>query len=310
VVLTEVLVLVGVDVGGTKTHVLATDDEGTLLDRVVPTASWRRGGLLADDGNVPRLLTLFSALPGSADASLVVGAHGLDSERQVADFAAALRPARPGPSLGVNDVELLVPAAGFEAGLAMVVGTGSKVVGHDAVGRVVAAGGFGFLLSDWGSAPALAFAAARAVLDAHDAGAEPDELAHALMAQVGASDLLGVAEAFSYDVDIHAWAARAPLLFDAASAGSALADAVIAEAADRLALAVAHVLRRGALGADVVCAGGVITAQARMFDAVSAAVARRTPGVRTHLLDVPPARGALVLARALGSPSSAPVHAI
>jgi glucosamine kinase len=303
-------VLLGVDVGGTKTHVLAADDETIVLDRVVPTASWRRGGLLDDDGNVPRLLDLFSAFPGSPDASLVVGAHGLDSDRQVTDFAAALGNARPGPSLGVNDVELLVPAAGFGTGLAMVVGTGSKVVGHDAAGRVIAAGGFGFLLSDWGSAPALAFAAAKAVLDAHDAGAEPDELAQALMTQVGASDLLGVAEAFSYDVDIHAWGARAPLLFDAASAGSTLADAVIAEAADRLALGVTHVLRRGALGADVVCAGGVITAQPRMFHAVGAALGRRAPGVRAHLLDVPPARGALVLARALGSSSSTPVPAI
>jgi len=303
-------VLVGVDVGGTKTHVIAADDQTTVLDQVVPTASWRRDGLLGDDGNVPRLLELFSALPGATGASLVVGAHGLDSDRQVADFAAALRHARPGPSIAVNDVELLVPAAGFDDGVAMVVGTGSKVVGHDPSGRVVAAGGYGFLLSDWGSAPALAFAAAKAVLDADDAGAEPDELAHALMAQVGASDLLGVAEAFSYDVDIHAWGARAPLLFDAASAGSALANAVIDEAADLLARGVAHVLRRGAVGADVVCAGGVITAQPRMFAAVDAALGRRTPGVRAHLLDVPPARGALVLARALGSTSSTPVPAI
>ena len=302
--------LVGIDVGGTKTHVLATDDGATVLDQVVQTASWRRGGLLADEGNVPRLLDLFSALPDPATAALVVGAHGIDSDRQLADFAAALRRARPGPSLAVNDVELLVPAAGFDAGVAMVVGTGSKVVGHDPTGRVVAAGGYGFLLSDWGSAPALAFAAAKAVLAADDAGAEPDALAHALMADVGATDLLGVAEAFSYDVDIHAWGARAPLLFDAASAGSALADAVIDEAADLLALGVSHVLRRGAVGTDVVCAGGVITAQPRMFSAVSAAVRRRTPGVRTHLLDVPPARGALVLARALGSTSSTPVPAI
>jgi N-acetylglucosamine kinase-like BadF-type ATPase len=305
-----VLVLVGVDVGGTKTHVLAADDQTIVLDHVVPTASWRRGGLLSDEGNVPRLLALFSALPDPAGASLVVGAHGLDSDRQVSDFAAELRRHHPGPSLGVNDVELLVPAAGFGAGVAMVVGTGSKVVGHDERGHVVAAGGFGFLLSDWGSAPALSFAAAKAVLAAHDAGAEPDELAHALMTDVGASDLLGVAEAFSYDVDIHTWGARAPLLFDAASAGSALADAVIDEAADLLALGVAHVLRRGAVGADVVCAGGVITAQPRMFAAVGAALGRRAPGVRAHLLDVAPVRGALALARTLASPSSTAVPAI
>lgn len=299
--------LVGIDLGGTKTHVLAADDETILLDRVVPTAWWRRDGLLGDDGNVARLLELFATLPDAAGIALVVGAHGLDSDRQVADFSAALHQARPGPSLAINDVELLVPAAGFDYGVAMVVGTGSKVVGHDSSGRVVAAGGYGFLLSDWGSAPALAFAAAKAVLDADDAGAEPDELAHALMTQVGAPDLLGVAEAFSYDVDIHAWGARAPLLFEAASAGSALANAVIDEAADLLALGVAHVLRRGAAGTDVVCAGGVITAQPRMFDAVRAAIGRRTPGVRAHLLDVPPARGALALARALGPTLSAPV---
>lgn len=296
--------LVGIDVGGTKTHVLVADDRTTVLDEVVPTAAWRRGALLSDQGNVPRLLALFSALPDPGGASVVVGAHGLDSDRQVSEFAAALRHHHPGPSRAVNDVELLVPAAGFAAGVAMVVGTGSKVVGHDAAGQVVAAGGFGFLLSDWGSAPALSFAAAKAVLAAHDAGAEPDELARALMTAVGASDLLGVAEAFSYDVDIHAWGARAPLLFDAASAGSALADAVIDEAADLLALGVAHVLRRGAVGSEVVCAGGVITAQPRMFAAVGAALARRTPGVRAHLLDVPPARGALALARALTTSST------
>jgi glucosamine kinase len=302
-----VLVLVGIDVGGTKTHVLVADDGAIVLDQVVQTSSWRWGGLLADEGNIPRLLALFSALPGSAGAPLVVGAHGLDSDRQVVDFAAVLQHAHRGPTLAVNDVELLVPAAGFRSGLAMVVGTGSKVVGHDATGRVVAAGGYGFLLSDWGSAPALAFAAAKAVLDADDAGAEPDALAHALMTQVGAPDLLGVAEAFSYDVDIHAWGARAPLVFDAASAGSAVANAVIDDAADLLALGVAHVLQRGAVGADVVCAGGVITAQPRMFAAVTAALGRRAPAVRAHLLDVPPARGALALARALGPTLSTPV---
>ena len=298
--------LVGIDVGGTKTHVLAADEQGaTVLEQVVPTASWRRGSLLDDEANVPRLLGLIGGLPDPGSAAVVVGAHGLDSERQTAEFADALRRHHPGPSLAVNDVELLVPAAGFAEGLAMVVGTGSKVVGHDARGRVVAAGGFGFLLSDWGSAPALAFASAKAVLDAHDAGAEPDELANALMSQVGAVDLLGVAEAFSYDVDIHAWGARAPMVFEAAAAGSALADGVIDEAADLLARGVAHVLRRGARGRDVVCAGGVITAQPRMFDAVRSAVARRSPGVRVHLLDVPPARGALALAGGLATPSPA-----
>ena len=299
--------LVGIDVGGTKTHVLAADEQGvTVLEQVVPTASWRHGGLVDDEGNVPRLLDLVAALPDAGAAALVVGAHGLDSERQTTEFAAALRRHHAGPSLAVNDVELLVPAAGFAEGLAMVVGTGSKVVGHDLQGRLVAAGGFGFLLSDWGSAPALAFASAKAVLDAHDAGAEPDPLAHALMTQVGAADLLGVAEAFSYDVDIHAWGARAPLIFEAAAAGSVLAAGVIDDAADLLARAVSHVLRRGAVGSDVVCAGGVITAQPRMFEAVRAAVARRSPGVHVHLLDVPPARGALALAGSLGSPATSP----
>lgn len=56
----------------------------------------------------------------------------------------------------VNDFELVAPAAGFDEAIAVIVGTGSKVIGRTANRERVSAGGHRFLFNDPGSAPGLA----------------------------------------------------------------------------------------------------------------------------------------------------------
>ncbi|MBN9632520.1 MAG: hypothetical protein J0I18_18250, partial [Actinobacteria bacterium] len=106
--------IVGIDIGGTKTHVRAESTGVTLLDRAVPTAEWQVDGRLDSAASVERLLALFGHLPGADEAALAVGAHGLDSDAQAEAFQTALADARPGRTWTVNDVELLGPAAGFD----------------------------------------------------------------------------------------------------------------------------------------------------------------------------------------------------
>lgn len=291
--------LVGIDIGGTKTHVLAEDEGRVVLDRSVPTSDWQHGGLLDNEENASRLLDVFADVEGAESAPLALGAHGLDSEWQRSEFQARLAARHHGPVRAVNDVELLAPAAGFDEAIAVIVGTGSKVVAHRADGETISAGGHGFLLSDPGSAAALAREAVRAVLGARDAGREPDVLSRELMNHFGVHDEIALSYAFTANARLTVWGALAPLVFACADAGSELAASVIDDAAKELARDVGLVHARGALGSDIVCAGGVITNQPRLYRALTRHIDDLELGLTVHLLTVAPVAGAVELARRL-----------
>ncbi|SDK92741.1 BadF-type ATPase [Cryobacterium psychrotolerans] len=291
--------LVGIDIGGTKTHVLIEDAGRVVLDRSVPTSGWQRGGLLDDTENVVRLVDLFREVAGATDAPLLIGAHGLDSEWQRLEFEARLAENHRGAIRAVNDVELLGPAAGFDEAIAVVVGTGSKVVAHAGDGELISAGGHGFLLSDPGSAAALARDAVRAVLGALDEGREVDLLGRELMTHFGVEDEIALSYAFTANPRLTTWGSLAPLVFACADAGSELAASVVDNAAKELASDVGLVCRRGALGSDVVCAGGVVTNQPRLYQALLSHIEDLDLGLTVHLLSVAPVAGAIELARKL-----------
>lgn len=293
--------LVGIDIGGTKTHVLIEDAGGVMLDRSVSTSGWQRGGLLDDNENVARLVEVFADIEGAASSPLLVGAHGLDSEWQRLEFQARLEGNHRGVVRAVNDVELLGPAAGFDEAISVVVGTGSKVVAHAGNGELISAGGHGFLLSDPGSAPALVREAVRAVLRALDEGREADVLGRELMKQFGVDDEIALSYAFTAAPRLTTWGSLAPLVFACADAGSELAAAVVDSAAKELASDVGLVWGRGALGSDVVCAGGVITNQPRLYQALVRHIDDLHFGLSVHLLSVAPVVGAIELARKLPS---------
>ncbi len=201
--------------------------------------------------------------------------------------------------LAVNDVELVAPAAGLDQAIAVIVGTGSKVVGHDAAGATVSAGGHGFLLSDPGSAASLARDGVKALLDAYDLGETPDVLAREFMNYFEVSDIIELSYAFAADARLATWAPLAPLVFSAADAGSELAASVIEASAKELARDVARVHSRGAVGSDVICAGGVITNQPRLYRALVRHIDDLQLGLTVGLLTVAPVVGAVALARKL-----------
>jgi glucosamine kinase len=220
-------------------------------------------------------------------------------------FGARVQQEHNGPTLVVNDVELLAPAAGLDDAIAVIAGTGSKVVGHGPDGAVISAGGHGFLIDDEGSAPWIAREAVSAVLEADDQGREPDVLARMLMDHF---DVVGVVEAghaFASMVGLTNWARLCPLVFDAADRGSAVAASVITAAAAALAHDVALVHRRGAIGNDVLCAGGVITNQPRLYDELVREIGTINASLSVSLLTVAPVMGALALARKLCNKTTA-----
>lgn len=292
--------IVGIDVGGTKTHVLVTEGDEVLEDFAVPTSRWMHGTLAEGRGNAERLVDLLKHIPGAAEAALVVGAHGLDSDAQVAEFNREMSRVHRGMLSTVNDVELVGPAAGLEKSIQVIVGTGSKVVGRGADGELIDAGGYGYLIGDPGSAPAIAREAVRAVLAARDRGEEPDLLAEMLMTEMAAEDIPALSFAFGSQATLARWARVGPLVFNAADEGSAIAAEVIEASAAVLAQDVLHAVRRGAVGEVVVCAGGVVTNQPRFFSAFEAAVLALDLGLTVRLLRIPPVHGAIALGHRLG----------
>lgn len=291
--------LIGIDVGGTKTHIRAQNAAGAR-DLRLPTRQWLQGERLDDEASVARLLGAVARIaPGAESAPLAIGAHGCDTPEQIAAFHASLAARHRGPVHVTNDAALVGPAAGVERAVGVIAGTGSIVVGVDAAGESVTAGGHGWMIADPASAPGIVREAVRAVLARADTGAEPTVLGDTLMAHFEARDVNELAWRFTMHADIHRWAGAAPLVFDAADAGSPDAVEAIRASAGELAAQVALVLARGAVADAIVAAGGVVTNQPRLADELRRELLRRDVTQPFTVLEHPPVAGAVSLARRL-----------
>jgi len=303
--------LVGVDVGATKTHVRASRAGTVVLDRVIASDGWSETSRPASarwlGAQLRALLPelAIDAAPGRpAQPCVAVGAHAAETPAQCAELADHLRQLLAASIRVVNDAELVVPAAGLTDGIGVIAGTGSIVVGrHRDSGQYLSAGGWGWVLGDEGSASALVRDVVRALTRDADAGVDigTDPVLAALLDSYQVADLEALVVKMSWDGGVDGWGAHAPAVFEALAAGSKTAAVVVDGAGRELARLVELLHRRGAAGADVVVAGGVITRQPRLRQAFTDELARRLAGMRVHVLDRPPVAGAVELARRAAS---------
>jgi N-acetylglucosamine kinase-like BadF-type ATPase len=291
--------VVGIDVGGTKTHLRALAGDALVADHVRASGGWRPHDPVAAAGWLAALVA--EALPaGGRPSAVAVGGHACESPRQCAQIRTALQLHFDAPALVVGDAQLLVPAAGLDKGVGLVAGTGSVAVGRLPDGTPVQVGGWGAVLGDEGGAAGLVREAARAVWAAHDRGERPDALALGLIAALDVPEVPALGAALESATDVSAeWGRHAPVVFAAAADGSALARTVIDEAGWALAALVTRLADRGVAVDDVVVAGGTVLSQPGLFDAFSVALAETLPTARARPLRVPPVEGAVALARSL-----------
>lgn len=287
-------VLVGLDVGGTKTAVIVESVDGSrVVETTIPSEDWDAEPL--DYGTAWIERAVASVAGDHHVVAVGIGAQGLDSDDLALEFAAAL----PWPAIAVNDAGLLPAAAGLVDGLGIIAGTGSIGVGRDATGQSVITGGWGWVIGDEAGAAGIVREATRAALWAHD-NLEPDDgLLGALLDAFGVADAERLARAVNDEPTMDNWGPRAPAVFAAADGGSPLAVGVISAAADNLVALVGQLVARGAVGSTVVAAGSVIVNQPRLFDGLVSGVAGRHPELSVVLLTDPPVLGALALARRL-----------
>ena len=289
-------VVAGLDVGGTKVAVRIETIEGRrLVDLELPAEDWSASPV--EDAAAWLHTRLRRVLPRRSQLATVgVGAQGCDTQGHCAELAAALEAIGVRATV-VNDAALLVPAAGLATGIGVVAGTGAIGVGQDACGDTLFAGGWGWVIGDEAGSAGIVRLATIAALTARDDGKPDDGLLGALQRAFGVTSPEALARAVNDEPTTGNWGPRAPAVFAAADAGSALAVGVIDAAAEHLSTLVDRLLARGAVGSDIVAAGSVIIGQPRLADAFRARVAITRPRMRITFLTERPVAGAIELAR-------------
>jgi glucosamine kinase len=310
----------GIDGGGSKTT-CAVGDETSVLATVSagPSNITRVGEAGAREA-------LQRAMRETCNAAKInpqqvrracVGAAGAGRREIASVVGKIVAEIIPGEVEIVGDMEIALTAAfGEGPGVIVIAGTGSIAYGRDAQGRTARAGGWGFAISDEGSAHWIGRAAVRAVLRAADqAGDDPAEPGQAssgrrlfqeLSAVWGVDSLAQLAAAANANVD---FATLFPAVLAAAESGDAAARHVIAQASSELAQLAGIVLGRlfskgGSSAVSAVpmaIAGGVFRHAAMIRELFYNEVRAANPNVVLNPEVVDPVHGALQMARRAGS---------
>ena len=150
--------LIGADVGGSKTAVGVSEGGAVLARADGPGAAVRPGRALASATMIAEVVRRALAETGRLSGDvLIVGAAGAGRDPERSELAKALRAENLARHVEVTtDVELALAGA-FESGPGIVVsaGTGSVAVGRDQSGKRHRIGGYGWQMGDEGSGYAI-----------------------------------------------------------------------------------------------------------------------------------------------------------
>jgi glucosamine kinase len=278
--------LLGLDIGGSSSRARLVDGGRILAD---VEGAGANVAVLPPSHVESRLRELLAGIGATPDACCA-GSAGAEVPVARARLEQLLASILPGCKITVvHDSHLVLAAAGFDSGIALISGTGAVVYGRDREGRDARAGGWGWQVGDDGSAAWLAREAAREVMRRSDAREPLGKLGEAMLEAVGApsaTDLVGKLNSFD---EPREWAALAVPVFDVAGedTGAAL---LVERTAIALANLVTSMRERLSIDGPVVLAGGQLLNQPRLESAV-----RKLLGHATRLGE-PPVAGAVRLA--------------
>jgi len=182
--------VIGIDGGGTNTHVVAI--RAAQGEPPVAVASAEAGpcniammSVAEALGNVADGI-LRLGIDSAAVKSVCAGIAGFTFEERRRDFMAGLASLAPNTLISVipDFVAAHIGATGGGQGITAIAGTGSVAYGRNRAGHEHRAGGYGYLIDDAGSGYGIGRRAIAAVLTAGDGSGPPTELTHLLRAEL------------------------------------------------------------------------------------------------------------------------------
>jgi len=229
-------ILIGADVGGSKTAVGVSDGQTILARAEGPGAAVRPGRAMVSASVIAEVVR--RALAGAGRLSgdvLYIGAAGAGREPEREELRKALRGENLATAVVVStDIEIAL-AAVFDDGPGIVVsaGTGSVAVGRDRAGTRHRIGGYGWQMGDEGSGYAVGRAALGAVSRAADGRSPRTALSDRVLAATRSEnfDALVRWAAAASPAEV---AALAPHVLDVAGHGDPIAQGICDYAAREL----------------------------------------------------------------------------
>ena len=293
----------GADVGSTKTHVAIADETGRVLSLGeggagnpdnVGYEGLRRTLEIATRSAVQQAGITLDQIAGAG-----YGVSGLDYPSQKTPTLQAIASiGLCAPTEAVNDALIgLIAGATDGWGLAVVSGTGCNCWGWDRQRRQGQVTGGGWQMGEYAGSSELAARAVQLVAYEWTRRGPATQLTPALIKYVGATDVVDLLHGLTwgrFDID----AAAAPVIFDVAAQGDAVAIDLIHWAGrelGELAKAVIRQLNFEALEFDVVLLGSMFNGGARLIDPMRDSIAELAPGARLVRLQTLPVVGAVLL---------------
>ena len=302
------MLVLGLDVGGTKTVGQLADGDGTVLREA------RGGGAnLQSVGElgVEKVLheVIDAALADSHErlSAICVGMAGVDRPQDGALVREILgRIGQRAASLVVNDALIALEAGAPDGpGIVVIAGTGSIAYGRDPGGRAARAGGWGYVLGDEGSGYWLGRQALRAVVRASDGRGQATSLTPRILEHfhvTRAYDLVHQIYGQEGGLKLSTIAALASCVESAAAEADPVATDLIRLGAQELAGVARSVAQRLSMEqTTIVLAGGIFRAVPHMLAAVSAKLRELLPRATVRPLTVEPALGAVRFALKLAT---------
>lgn len=296
------MISLGIDAGGSSTRWLLRSEEAELARGRLPT----RSGPLYDDESRRETFARFEKIAAEVleidrPQAVVAGVAGLDEGTEAAVelsrvIETALGPVAPLVRV-VNDMRIAYRSVFDPAGgVLLYAGTGSIASFEQSDGRLLRAGGHGYLIDDAGGGFWIGSQALRAVLrEADSTGRLFGALADAICGELDARDWPAIRSAV-YGAGRSRVASLAPAVAAAANAGDAQAQAILAAAGTELGRL--PVLLFGVLGRQlpVAFSGGISKLSPLLHNAVRAAL---PDGSELRVVDVEPVEAAARMALAL-----------
>ena len=293
----------GIDVGGTKTHALLTDESG----RMVGFGHTGPGNheVVGYEGLVTALMdATHQAIQSAgiqkeqiAGAGFGIAGYDFPSERRLTlEAIAALGLACPVEA--VNDVVIgLIAGASQGWGIVVDAGTGCNVRGRDAHGKEGWVTGCGSPFGEYGGAGDIVHRAVQAVAHQWSSRGPSTALADTFIQLAGAHDLTDLIEGLALErYTLNSASARA--VFEAAQNGDEIAREVIAWVAGELGETTNAVIRQMGfqnLSFEIVLIGSVFNGGPLFLNPLKSTVQAFAPQAQFTRLAVPPVTGGVLL---------------